>query len=71
MIYIIIKHVIWRLRIYNLFRKIFKFRNFKKPFMNFPKFIIAHIFAIFGYFVKQTTYYDSPDHMLQNDIQHV
>ena len=48
--------------------------------MNFAKFIIAHIFAIFKYFAKQTLYSDSPDyvqyvqHMItmiyNNDIQH-
>ena len=71
MLYIILKHVIWRLQIYNLFREIFKFRDFKKAFMNFTKSIIVHIFAIFQYFAKQTIYSDSPDHVLQNDIQHV
>ena len=39
--------------------------------MNFAKSIIAHIFGIFKYFAKQTIYSDSPDHVLQNDIQHV
>ena len=66
MLYIVLKHVMWGLKIYDLFRKIFKFRGFKKAFMNFAKFIIAHIFAIFKYFVKQTMYSDSPDHVLQN-----
>ena len=70
MLYIILKHVFWRLRIYNLFREIFKFRDFKKAFMNLAKSIIAHIFAIFEYFEKQTIYSDSPDHVLQNDIQY-
>ena len=38
--------------------------------MNFAKFIIAHKnFATFKYFAKQTIYSDSPDHVLQNDIQ--
>ena len=27
-LYIILKHVIWRFRIYNYFREIFKFRDF-------------------------------------------
>ena len=39
--------------------------------MNFAKSMIAHIFAIFKYFAKQTTYSDSPDYVLQNGIQHV
>ena len=34
--------------------------------MNFVKSVIAHIFAVF----KQIIYFDSPDHALQNDIQH-
>ena len=39
--------------------------------MNFAKSIIANIFAIFKYFAKQSVYSDSPDHVLQNDTQHV
>ena len=27
-LYIILKHVVWRFRIYNYFREIFKFRDF-------------------------------------------
>ena len=63
MLYIFLKHVNWRLRIYNLFCEIFKFRDFKKAVLNFAKSIIAHIFAIY------TVYSDSSDHVLQNDIQ--
>ena len=48
-----------------------KFRDVKKAFMNFAKSIIAHIFAIFKYFPKQTIYSNSPDHVLQIEIQHV
>ena len=59
--------MIWRLRIYNLFHEILKFPGFKKAFMNFAKFIIAHTLAIFKYFTKQTRYSDSPDQVLQND----
>ena len=58
MVYILLKYVVWRLRIYNLFSEIFKS-------------IIAHIFAIFKYITKQTVCSDSPDHVLQNDIQYV
>ena len=65
MLYIILKHAIWRLRMYDLFREIFKFPDFKKAFLSFVKSIIAHTFA------KQPTYSDSPDHVLQNDIQYV
>ena len=70
-LYIISKYVIWILRTYDLFCEIFKFRDFKKAFMNFVKSIIARIFAIFKYFPKQTIYSDSLDHVLQNDIQNV
>ena len=38
--------------------------------MNFAKSIIARIFAIFEYFEKQTIYSDSPDHVIQNYMQH-
>ena len=70
-LYIILKHVIWRLRIFNLFCEIFRFRDFKKAFINFTKSIIVNVFEIFKYFMKHTTYSDSPDHALQNNIQHV
>ena len=43
---------------------IFKFCDFKKAFMHLARSIIAHIFAIFEYFAKQTVYSDSPDHVL-------
>ena len=49
-IYIILKRVIWRFQIYNLFREKFKFRGFTKAFKNFAKYIIAFIFAKFKYF---------------------
>ena len=62
--------MIWRLRMYNLFCKIFQFRDLRK-FYKFHKFIIVKVFAIFEYFMKKTTYSDSSDHALQNDIQHV
>ena len=68
MLYIILKRVIWRFQIYNLFREKFKFRGFTKAFTNFAKYIIAFIFAKFKYFAKQIIYLESPDHVLQNDI---
>ena len=71
MLYIILKHVIWRLQIYNLFHQTFKFCDFKKGYWSFSKSIIAHIFVIFKDFATQAIYCDSPDHVLQNDIQHV
>ena len=39
--YIILKRVIWRFQIYNLFREKFKFRGFTRAFQNFAKYIIA------------------------------
>ena len=38
--------------------------------MNFVKSVIAHIFTVFKYFAEQIIHFDSPDHALQNDIQH-
>ena len=52
MLYIILKHVVWRFRIYNYFREIFKFRDFMNTLRNFPKSMFAHIFAKFEYFAK-------------------
>ena len=60
-----------RLRIYKLFCETVEFRGFKKALRNFAKFMIIHIFTIFNYFARQTIYSDSPDHVHQNDIQHV
>ena len=51
--YIILKRVIWRSQIYNLFREILK--CFRKT-------------AKFEFFAKQIIYLESPDHPLQNDI---
>ena len=67
-LYIILKHVIWRFQIYDLFREIFKFREDKsnnvfreirKCFRKTPK---------FEFFAKQIIYLESPGHPLQNDI---
>ena len=49
----------------------FKFRGFTKAFKNFPKYIIAFIFAKFKYFAKQIIYLESPDHPLQNDVSNL
>ena len=62
MLYIILKHVVWRFRIYNYFREIFKFRDFMNTLKNFEKSVFDHIFA------KVIIYSNSPDHILQNDI---
>ena len=37
-LYIILKHVVWRFRIYNYFCEIFKFRDFVNTLRNFAKF---------------------------------
>ena len=59
MLYIILKHVIWRFRIYNYLREIFKFRDFMNALRNFAKSVFAHIFKKFEYFVKVIIYYHS------------
>ena len=41
-LYIILKHVIWRFQIYNLFREIFKFRE-DKAIIYFAKFVNAFV----------------------------
>ena len=56
MLYIILKHVVWRFRIYNYFREIFKFRDFMNTLRNFGKSAFAHIFAKFKYFAKVIYY---------------
>ena len=63
-LYIIVKHVVWRFRIYNYFREIFKFRDFMNTLRNFSKSVFAHIFAKFEYFAKVIVYSKSPDHVL-------
>ena len=61
---IILKHVVWRFRIYNYFREIFKFRDFMNTLRNFAKSAFAHIFAKFEYLAKVIIYSKSPDHVL-------
>ena len=56
--------MVWRFRIYNYFREIFKFRDFINTKRNFAKSIFARIFAKFEYFAKVMIYSESPDHML-------
>ena len=63
-LYIILKHVVWRFRIYNYFQ----FRDFINTLRNFAKSVFAHIFATFEYFAKVIIYWKSPDHVLQNMI---
>ena len=63
-LYIALKHVIWRLRICNYFLEISKFRNFTNTLRNFAKSVFANIFAKFKYFAKQFILMESPDHLL-------
>ena len=67
-LYIILKQVIWRFQIYNLFREIFKFREDKSNnvFREIRKCFCKT--AKFEFFAKQIIYLESPDHLLQNDI---
>ena len=67
-LYIILKNVIWRFQIYNLFREIFKFREDKSNnvFREIRKCLRKT--AKFEFFAKQIIYLESPDHVLQSDI---
>ena len=67
-IYIILKHVVWRFRICNYFREIFKFREnmSKNRFREIS--LSVHKIAKFEYFAKVIIYSKSPDHVLKNDI---
>ena len=63
-LYIILKHVVWRFRIYNYFREIFKFREnmSKNRFREIS--LSVHKIAKFKYFAKVIIYSKSPDHLL-------
>ena len=67
-LYTILKHMVWRFRIYNYFHEILKFReNMSKT--DFAKFLKSvHKIAKFEYFPKVILYSESPDHVLLNDI---
>ena len=67
-LYIILKHVIWRFQIYNLFREIFKFREDKSNNVCREIRKCFRKTAKFEFFAKQIIYLESPDHLLQNDI---
>ena len=68
MLYITLKHVVWRFRIYNYFHKKFKFRDFMNTLRTFAKSVFAQIFAKFEYFVKVIIYLKSPDQMFVNRV---
>ena len=65
--YIILKHVISRFQIYNLFREIFKFCEDKSNNVFREILKCFHKNVKFEFFVKQIIYLTSPDHPLQND----
>ena len=66
--YIILKRVIWRFQIYNLFREIFKFREDKSNNVFREILKCFRKIAKFEFFAKQNIYLESPNHPLQNDI---
>ena len=63
-LYIALKHMIWRFRICNYFCEISKFRDFINTLRNFTKFLFAHVSEKFKYFAKQFIFTESPDHVL-------
>ena len=68
-LYIALKYEIWRFRICNYFRDMFKFCDFMNTFRNFSKSVFGHIFAQFKYLAKQFILTESPDHVLKDDQQ--
>ena len=69
--YIILKRVIWRLQIYNLFREIFKFREDKSNNVFREILKCFRKTAKFEFLAKKIIYLGSPDHPLENDIEYV
>ena len=63
-LYIALKHMIWRFRICNYFCEISKFRDFMNTLRNFAKSVFVHISWKFKYFAKQFILTESPDHVL-------
>ena len=63
-LHIILKHLVWRFRICNYFREIFKFREnmSKNRFREIS--LSVHKIAKFKYFTKVIIYSKSPDHVL-------
>ena len=55
LLYIALKHVIWRFQICNYFREMFKFCDFMNTLGNFVKSVFARILAKFKYFAKQSS----------------
>ena len=65
---IILKLEIWKFQIYNLFHKIFKFREDKSNNVFREILKCFRKTAKFEFFAKQVIYLKSPDYPLQNDI---
>ena len=63
-LYIVLKHLIWRFGICNYFCEISNFRNFMNTLRNFAKSDFAHVSAKFKYFAKQFIVTESIDHVL-------
>ena len=63
-LYIILKNVVWRFRIYDYFREIFQFREnmSKNRFREIS--LSVHKIAKFKYFAKVNIYSKSLDHVL-------
>ena len=63
-LYIVLKHVVLGFRIYNYFRKVFKFREnmSKNRFREIS--LSVHKIAKFEYIAKVIIYSKSPDHVL-------
>ena len=67
-LYIILKHVIWRFQIYNLFREIFKFREDKSNNVFREILKCFRKTAKFEFFAKHIIYLESPDHLQGNFV---
>ena len=63
-LYKALKHVIWRFRICNYFREMFKLRDFIDTLNNFSKSVFIRILEKFKYLAKQSILTESPDHVL-------
>ena len=63
-LYIALKHVIWRFRICDYFREMFKLHDLLNTLRNFVKSVFARIFAKFKYLSKPFILTEYPDHVL-------
>ena len=61
---IILKHLVWRFRIYNSFGEIFKFREKMSKNSFGENSLSVHKIAKFEYLAKVIIYSKSPDHVL-------